>query len=84
LLLDFKTEVLNKLEAITIALQEHGSMLSTIMSQFDTRNNEAELHNEFQFESGLFPLKSLDQIQNLEQMLLTAAPKSKLVRINKI
>ena len=74
--------MLSKLEAITIVIQEQGSMLTTIMSHLDTRSIEAEKDFHFEFVSGLFPIKQIDELNDLEKMLGQDAAKNKLVNFS--
>ena len=81
MLAEFKREVLRKLEAISLAMQEQGSMLTAIMSQLSTRTGQPEIQNHFEFETGLFPMKYIHQLQYLEQTLTSEAARYKLVKL---
>lgn len=58
---------------------EHGQMLNKIFAQGNIQIGPTNA-NQFQFPPGFFPVKSVEQLQELNNMLLTnEAAKLKLV-----
>ncbi len=68
---DFKTSVIEELAAIRVTLAEHSATLSTILSHLEEKTVGTLLDrvDEFNFPPNTFPLKTIDEVTELEKTI---------------